>query len=244
LSGGQRQRVALGRAMVRHPKVFLMDEPLSNLDAKLRVDTRAEIAQLHRQLRATFMYVTHDQVEAMTMADRVALMVDGRLLQVAPPQEIYDDPADLRVAAFIGTPRINTLHAQPVVGGFEMAGCRWALDVPGAGDAAVQLAVRPEWFQLCAPDDHPGGSRPAGVGVLQGSLVHFELLGAETLLHVRLSHQAEPVVARVAPDAARHLGVGSTVGLRTRQVLAFDAQGRRLRDVRWTHEWRPEVVHG
>lgn len=109
LSGGQRQRVALGRAMVRRPKVFLMDEPLSNLDAKLRVDTRAEIADLHRRLGATFVYVTHDQVEAMTMSDRVALMMGGRILQLGTPQEIYDDPLDLRVAEFIGTPKINEI---------------------------------------------------------------------------------------------------------------------------------------
>lgn len=111
LSGGQRQRVALGRAMVRRPKVFLMDEPLSNLDAKLRVDTRAEIADLHRRLGTTFVYVTHDQVEAMTMSDRVALMMGGRILQLGTPQSLYDDPKDLRVAEFIGTPKVNVVLA-------------------------------------------------------------------------------------------------------------------------------------
>ncbi len=107
LSGGQRQRVALARAMVRRPSVFLMDEPLSNLDAKLRVATRAEISELHRRLGSTFVYVTHDQVEAMTMSDRVALMIDGQILQLDTPQEIYDDPDNVRVAEFIGTPKIN-----------------------------------------------------------------------------------------------------------------------------------------
>jgi multiple sugar transport system ATP-binding protein len=109
LSGGQRQRVALGRAMVRHPSAFLMDEPLSNLDAKLRVQARTEISELHRRIGGTFVYVTHDQVEAMTMSDRVAVMIDGRLLQVAAPQRLYAEPDDLRVAEFIGSPRINTL---------------------------------------------------------------------------------------------------------------------------------------
>jgi len=109
LSGGQRQRVAVGRAMVRQPAVFLMDEPLSNLDAKLRVQMRAEIKELHRRLKVTFVYVTHDQSEAMTMSDRVAVMLDGALLQVAPPQDIYADPHDRRVAEFIGAPKINIL---------------------------------------------------------------------------------------------------------------------------------------
>jgi multiple sugar transport system ATP-binding protein len=109
LSGGQRQRVAVGRAMVRHPAVFLMDEPLSNLDAQLRVQMRTEIKDLHRRLGATFVYVTHDQSEAMTLSDRVAVMLQGDLLQVGSPQQIYADPADLRVAEFIGSPRINIL---------------------------------------------------------------------------------------------------------------------------------------
>ena len=111
LSGGQKQRVALARAMVRQPKAFLMDEPLSNLDAELRVHMRAEIAQLHRQLGATFIYVTHDQAEAMTMSDRVAVILEGELRQIASPGELYRDPDDLRVAQFVGTPRINVLPA-------------------------------------------------------------------------------------------------------------------------------------
>jgi multiple sugar transport system ATP-binding protein len=112
LSGGQRQRVAVGRAMVRHPQAFLMDEPLSNLDAERRVQMRAEIAELHRRLESTFIYVTHDQSEAMTMADRVAVMMDGELLQVASPKEVYENPSDIRVAEFIGSPKINILPAK------------------------------------------------------------------------------------------------------------------------------------
>jgi len=111
LSGGQRQRVAVGRALVREPQAFLLDEPLSNLDAKLRVHMRTEIAELHRRLGATFIYVTHDQAEAMTMSDRIAIMMDGELLQCATPDEVYNDPSDIRVAEFIGSPKINIIPA-------------------------------------------------------------------------------------------------------------------------------------
>ena len=124
LSGGQRQRVALGRAMVRHPKAFLMDEPLSNLDAKLRVHMRAEIAQLHRRLGTTFIYVTHDQAEAMTMSDRIAVMMDGAVLQVAAPEIVYNDPKDIRVAEFIGSPKINVLNGTvDDAGTVRLGGC-------------------------------------------------------------------------------------------------------------------------
>jgi multiple sugar transport system ATP-binding protein len=239
LSGGQRQRVALGRAMVRHPKVFLMDEPLSNLDAKLRVDTRAEIAQLHRRLGATFVYVTHDQVEAMTMSDRVALMVDGRLLQVAPPQEIYDDPSDLRVAEFIGTPRINTLTAKPIDGGLEIGRQRWPLQIANSGNALVQIAVRPEWFELIEAD------KPAlGKGVLQGTLVHIEQLGSETLLHVSVPDQKGSILARVHPARARNLHAGATLALATSTALAFDAEGKRLRELHWLQDRHLQVANG
>ena len=131
LSGGQKQRVALARAMVRRPRVFLMDEPLSNLDAELRVHMRAEIAQLHRQLGATFLYVTHDQVEAMTMSDRVAVILGGRLQQVASPDALYRDPDTLAVAQFVGTPRINVLPGGRL-GLHGGAGCRTAGAAAGA----------------------------------------------------------------------------------------------------------------
>ncbi len=240
LSGGQRQRVALGRAMVRQPQVFLMDEPLSNLDAKLRVATRAEIAQLHRRLGTTFVYVTHDQVEAMTMSDRVALMIDGRVLQVATPQQIYDDPADLRVAEFIGTPRINALLAMRTDCGLQVAGQRWSLRVGGDDGAALQVAVRPEWWTLHADDVH-AGEHPASV---RGTLVHQELLGAETLLHVGLRDDDAVLIARVEPERARGLALGATLLLSTQRVLVFDAQGRRLRDVQWLPQRHLEVVNG
>jgi multiple sugar transport system ATP-binding protein len=239
LSGGQRQRVALGRAMVRRPKVFLMDEPLSNLDAKLRVDTRAEIAQLHRRLGATFIYVTHDQVEAMTMSDRVALMIDGRLLQVAPPQEIYDDPSDLRVAEFIGTPRINTLIGKLRDGEIEVSGHRWPLRVAGAGQESIQLGVRPEWFELCDANAVTHDS-----AAVRGTLVHVEQLGSETLLHVAIPGQAVSALVRVQPKRAVNLRAGTELTLVAHTALAFDANGRRLRDLQWLTERPLQVVNG
>ena len=152
LSGGQRQRVALARAIVRDPAVFLMDEPLSNLDAKLRGDTRAELVELHRRLNSTFIYVTHDQVEAMTMGSRVAVLNGGRLEQVGTPQDVYDHPASAFVAQFIGTPPMNLLQ-------------------PGQlGSADVQVGIRPEHLVLAAD------------GVLGGTVRQIEHLGHEVLL--------------------------------------------------------------
>src|SRR5262249_32602720 len=149
LSGGQRQRVAVGRAMVRHPAVFLMDEPLSNLDAKLRVQMRAEIKELHQRLGITFIYVTHDQAEAMTLSDRVAVMLDGELLQVAPPQDIYADPDDRRVAEFIGSPKINMLEG--IVrerGSISVAGSSLLRKADVAVGTGLTLGIRPEAFHL------------------------------------------------------------------------------------------------
>jgi multiple sugar transport system ATP-binding protein len=144
LSGGQRQRVAMGRAIVREPQVFLMDEPLSNLDAKLRVATRTQIAALQRRLGITTVYVTHDQVEAMTMGDRVAVLKDGLLQQVDTPRNLYDNPANAFVAGFIGSPAMNLLNA-PISGGKAMLG-DLAIDVPVAAGSAVTVGVRPEGF--------------------------------------------------------------------------------------------------
>ena len=144
LSGGQRQRVAMGRAIVREPQVFLMDEPLSNLDAKLRVATRTQIAALQRRLGITTVYVTHDQVEAMTMGDRVAVLKDGLLQQVDTPRNLYDNPANAFVAGFIGSPAMNLLIA-PVSGGKAMLG-DLAIDVPASAGSSVTVGVRPEGF--------------------------------------------------------------------------------------------------
>ena len=144
LSGGQRQRVAMGRAIVREPQVFLMDEPLSNLDAKLRVATRTQIAALQRRLGITTVYVTHDQVEAMTMGDRVAVLKDGLLQQVDTPRNLYDNPANAFVAGFIGSPAMNLLTA-PVAGGKAMLG-NLEIDVPASAGASVIVGIRPEGF--------------------------------------------------------------------------------------------------
>ena len=144
LSGGQRQRVAMGRAIVREPQVFLMDEPLSNLDAKLRVATRTQIAALQRRLGITTVYVTHDQVEAMTMGDRVAVLKDGLLQQVDTPRNLYDNPVNAFVAGFIGSPAMNLLIA-PVSGGKAMLG-DLAIDVPVSAGSSVTVGVRPEGF--------------------------------------------------------------------------------------------------
>jgi multiple sugar transport system ATP-binding protein len=145
LSGGQRQRVAMGRAIVREPQVFLMDEPLSNLDAKLRVATRTQIAALQRRLGITTVYVTHDQVEAMTMGDRVAVLKDGLLQQVDTPRNLYDNPINAFVAGFIGSPAMNLLNA-PVLNGKAMLG-DLAIDVPSSAGNSVTVGVRPEGFK-------------------------------------------------------------------------------------------------
>ena len=181
LSGGQRQRVAMGRAIVRDPKVFLFDEPLSNLDAKLRVAMRAEIKALHQRLKTTTVYVTHDQVEAMTMADRIVVMHDGRIEQIGTPLELYDHPGNLFVAQFIGSPAMNVVNGTVRRGGdaayVEVAGgVRWPLDTaPGAEGQAVAYGVRPEHLTL-APD---------GNGV-PGEIIVVEPTGAETELLIKV----------------------------------------------------------
>ncbi len=175
LSGGQRQRVALARAVVSRPAVFLMDEPLSNLDAKLRTQTRAELVDLHRRLGTTFIYVTHDQVEAMTMADRIAIMSEGRLQQVGTPREVYERPANLFVAGFIGTPAMNTGLAE-MAGGVARIG---ASEIPVAGEGSERstaiIGVRPEDLRL-----DPSGTVAATVR-------HVEWLGHEALVRVELT---------------------------------------------------------
>ncbi|MEZ5267440.1 MAG: ATP-binding cassette domain-containing protein [Microthrixaceae bacterium] len=198
LSGGQRQRVALARAIVRRPEVFLMDEPLSNLDAKLRTQTRLELVELHRRLRTTFVYVTHDQVEAMTMADRIAIINDGHVQQVGRPQEVYDRPANLFVARFIGSPPMNTISGTVgtsgtggnvateagVVAVDELSGSR-------AGDEVV-LGVRPEYLKPRDPSkDDPGA------GGLRARVENIEMLGHERHLLTRVGN--EVMVARLDP---------------------------------------------
>jgi multiple sugar transport system ATP-binding protein len=175
LSGGQRQRVALGRAIVREPKVFLFDEPLSNLDAKLRVETRAELARLHRRLGATVVYVTHDQEEAMTLGWRVAVMRDGFLQQVAPPMELYRRPANRFVAEFVGSPGMNFLPGDTVPG------------VAGGRGSAVTLGVRPHDLAIV----------PQGAGDVDAWVDVVESRGSELLVYLRLGAKGEGSELRV-----------------------------------------------
>ncbi|QII08348.1 sn-glycerol-3-phosphate ABC transporter ATP-binding protein UgpC [Rhodococcoides fascians A25f] len=170
LSGGQRQRVAMGRAIVRQPKVFCMDEPLSNLDAKLRVSTRAQIAGLQRRLGTTTVYVTHDQVEAMTMGDRVAVLLDGKLQQIAAPRELYDNPVNTFVAGFIGSPGMNLVDA-PVHDGVAVLG-ELRIPVPSSARERVVVGIRPESWDLMGD----------GTG-LQLTVELIEELGAESFVY-------------------------------------------------------------
>jgi len=184
LSGGQRQRVALARAIVSRPAAFLMDEPLSNLDAKLRAATRVELVELHRKLATTFIYVTHDQVEAMTMADRVAIIADGRLQQVGSPREVYERPANLFVARFIGSPPMNTLTATVASGGVDLGGGVLPLDGAAASPLEagrqVVVGVRPEHVSI-------------GSGPLHATVRAVEWLGHERLVICDLGGQSVTV---------------------------------------------------
>jgi multiple sugar transport system ATP-binding protein len=207
LSGGQRQRVAIGRAIVRAPKVFLFDEPLSNLDAALRGQTRVEIAKLHRDLGATTVYVTHDQVEAMTLADRVVVLRDGQIEQVGTPLELYDHPANQFVAQFIGTPQMNVVplaQLPPVVQ--HMAP---ALAAGGA------MGLRPENVLL----------RQGGQGAMTGRVDLVEALGAETLVYVSTSEGAT-LVARLSERTPLVAGQSVTLDVATEYAHWFDANGR------------------
>ena len=220
LSGGQRQRVAVGRAMVRHPQAFLMDEPLSNLDAERRVHMRAEIAELHRRLESTFIYVTHDQAEAMTMADRVAVMMDGDLLQVDTPRNVYANPVDIRVAEFIGSPKINILSAQSNdtgdvnVGDMVLAGVKSA-----AKNSKIQVGVRPEAVTL----------EPKNSAGIPCHIVHHENLGSEAYFHVELN-SGERVISRMDASAIDQFSTGhdASVMLHSNNVLLFDNDGQRI----------------
>jgi multiple sugar transport system ATP-binding protein len=223
LSGGQRQRVALGRSMVRHPDVFLMDEPLSNLDAKLRVHMRSELTELHRRLGVTFIYVTHDQVEAMTMSDRVALMDEGRIVQLGTPSELYHNPTDLRVARFIGSPQINIVSGTTTADGIMVAEAILPLQVAVPPGQVVSVGLRPEALSL---EQVPG--RPH----VTAKLAQVENLGAEVFLHFVLNASAAPVVLRATLDAyERHkarLDTSAHLSVDATRALVFDAAGHRI----------------
>ncbi|HEV8381833.1 MAG TPA: ABC transporter ATP-binding protein [Gemmatimonadales bacterium] len=222
LSEGERQRAALGRAIVRGPQVFLFDEPLSRLDAKLRIELRGELLALHRALGATMIYVTHDQTEAMTMAggQRIAVLHEGRLRQVGTPEEIYQRPADVHVARFIGTPGMNVLQGRgrgaTEQGRVIEAG---SLEIPielATYDGELQVGIRPEYVGLCAVDK----------GVGNADVLVVEPLGSETLIHLNAGGQ--PLVARVPGFAEVRVGTRVGVKLDRRRLSLFDSAGAPL----------------
>jgi multiple sugar transport system ATP-binding protein len=228
LSGGQRQRVAMGRALVRDPLLFLFDEPLSNLDAKLRVEMRMEIKRLHQRIGATIVYVTHDQIEAMTMATRIAVMHQGEVQQFADPDTVYNRPANLFVARFMGAPPMNTLPARLEVvdggmvavlgdGGVRLPVGTTALEYAGRN---VVLGIRPE----CITE--PNRRLDSDMMVIEAPVDMTEPTGAETIVLLRLAgHEA---LARVAPDLRLRAGEVARFAVDTRKICLFDPATERL----------------
>jgi multiple sugar transport system ATP-binding protein len=221
MSGGQRQRVAIGRAIVRKPKLFLFDEPLSNLDAALRVQMRAELARLHQSIGATMIYVTHDQVEAMTMADRIVVMREGHIEQVGAPLDLYRNPRNLFVAGFLGSPKMNFLDGRLK----EVSAGRATVDIGAAAPLSVPVGraiepgpvtvgIRPEHLRLA----------PNGSGELAGRVDVVEQLGNSTLLYIDLGGQTQVVAEEGGECPAR---LGETVKLAVTPAAAhlFDARG-------------------
>ena len=235
LSGGQRQRVAMGRALVRDPLLFLFDEPLSNLDAKLRVEMRMEIKRLHQRIGATIVYVTHDQIEAMTMATRIAVMNQGEIQQFADPDTIYRYPANLFVARFMGSPPMNTVPARVVADGGAPAAVIGSgpdevrLRLAGYDAAAswldreVVLGIRPE----CIAEAERGFAGTADAPIVVSALVEMiEPTGAETIVLLRLG--GAPVLARIAPDLRPMPGAYASFALDTSRICLFDPATERL----------------
>ncbi|MFZ0216363.1 MAG: sn-glycerol-3-phosphate ABC transporter ATP-binding protein UgpC [Candidatus Dormiibacterota bacterium] len=212
LSGGQRQRVALGRAIVRNPQVFLLDEPLSNLDAQLRVETRVNLQKLHRELSTTFIYVTHDQVEAMTMGDRIAVLREGVLQQVAPPREIYDHPANVYVAGFIGSPKMNFIPV--TVSGSEAKASGFDISLPSApGIEKGLIGIRPEDLTNELREGRPQVDLRVDV---------VEVLGSDQYLYGRIG--GDDVISRVEPQFKVAAGDLVKVAINTPQMHLFDTE--------------------
>lgn len=219
LSGGQRQRVAMGRAMVRDPSAFLFDEPLSNLDAALRVEMRLEIAKLHKRLESTMVYVTHDQVEALTLADRIVVLDHGVVQQIGTPMELYETPANLFVARFIGSPTMNLIDVCNQEGQLCISSAQSAISLPElpGQDAARQLGVRPEHVQTVE----------SGEGHLQGTVEVVERLGSDSFIYVQVEGAGQ-LLARSSGNT--HLQADQPVGLALdpAHLHVFDAQGQAL----------------
>jgi multiple sugar transport system ATP-binding protein len=217
LSGGQRQRVALGRAIVRHPKAFLMDEPLSNLDAALRHDMRRELVELHRRVGVTTVYVTHDQAEAMTMSDSVAVMLGGNVLQFGSPREVYDQPTTIDVARFIGSPRINILPAEIGPEGQVTIAGHATGQIGPRSSGKLDIGIRPEHLTV--------GEIGFAVDVR-----HVEFLGSEVLVYAREPRQGSDIILRLAPEAWERAPSRQVLRVTpmSGRILAFDAAGRRV----------------
>ncbi|HEX2817385.1 MAG TPA: ABC transporter ATP-binding protein [Phenylobacterium sp.] len=224
LSGGQRQRVAIGRAIVRKPRVFLFDEPLSNLDAALRVHMRYEFAKLHEDLKTTMIYVTHDQVEAMTLADRIVVLSEGRIVQVGAPLDLYQRPDNLFVAGFIGSPKINLLSAEVVAAGATEAAVRLMsgdvirveVDASRARPGErVTLGVRPEHFEA-----------GAGANALTATVRFVESLGSTSYAYGVLAGSQEELTVQLSADAAVRAGQALRLGVRPDTALLFDPSGQ------------------
>jgi multiple sugar transport system ATP-binding protein len=220
LSGGERQRVAIGRAIVRKPKIFLFDEPLSNLDAALRVEMRIELTRLHKELGVTMVYVTHDQVEAMTMGDRIAVFNKGRIEQVGTPMALYQTPANTFVAQFLGSPRINLLHSAQLETAEAKANSSlqawWQIYTAGANANASSFAIRPE---------HVGLEVPAAQGV-SATVVLAEHLGDSSVYHCQVAGLPHLVHAKVSGGRAFHNGEATSLVFKPDRLLSFDAEGR------------------
>ena len=222
LSGGQQQRVAVGRAMVREPVAFLMDEPLSNLDAGLRVHMRAEISELHRDLKTTFIYVTHDQAEALTMSDRMAVMMDGEILQLDTPNEIYNNPSNIRVAEFVGSPKINILQGEcDEKGDIKCIGIKITDSIKLAQKGNISVGIRPEHMELVTSNDK---------NVFKGKIVYRENLGSDLFLHVTVNEGEQKIIVRSEPSMVFNSAIGDSVmiGWDEQKVMVFDVDGKNV----------------
>ncbi len=221
LSGGQRQRVALGRAMVREPVAFLMDEPLSNLDAALRVHMRSELSELHNSLNTTFVYVTHDQAEALTMSSRMAVMIDGNLLQLDTPQEVYDNPSSLSVAQFVGSPKINIFR-----GSSDSSGTVSFLNVnlkrkSSESNSDLKIGIRPEHLEITEEKNE---------GVFNGIVAYRENLGSDIFFHINIEDGTNKIIVRGIPQFTHKINNGSKVSIKrvSDKELLFNQAGMRV----------------
>ena len=221
LSGGQRQRVALGRAMVREPVAFLMDEPLSNLDAALRVHMRSELSELHNSLKTTFIYVTHDQAEALTMSSRMAVMIDGNLLQLDTPQEVYDNPSSLSVAQFVGSPKINIFK-----GTSDSSGTVSFLNVnlkrkSSESNTDLHIGIRPEHLEI---------TNESNENTFSGTVAYRENLGSDIFFHINIEDGSNKIIVRGLPQFTHQISNGSSVNIKrvSDKALLFNQAGMRV----------------